>query len=356
MRPPCPECCVLHSLFSSHKHLLAYLLLTDMREKTIRVIPYEQDKLYEATQSYQDEEKRKGNGMDVVLVAAHSFDTIRESYSNYFLDVQLFLNRIAELCQEYPEKASILLDTSEKGFKITSQFKATHHPSNISRDLQIREDGIGIVQGDTYYCAPCPITLTNSYLRYSGIIRSFDELISNGSIRPYKVAGPAIIALSTGACYYVEKLSWQYVSPFSSIVIQPKNKKDDQQLLYLLAWLKSNISTWDLLWNKHKTNYYDKDAFTSLCVPDMDHTTALSISEMVNEIIQREHQFVYDFQTPDHNGNTKSSQEDVDAFNNGILTILRKIENKFLDFYDISDDERAKINDELRLKGYFVYT
>lgn len=84
MRPPCPECCILHYLFSSHKHLLAYLLLTDMREKTIRVIPYEQDKLYEATQSYQDEEKRKGNGMDVVLVAAHSFDTIRESYSNFF--------------------------------------------------------------------------------------------------------------------------------------------------------------------------------------------------------------------------------------------------------------------------------
>ncbi len=332
------------------------LLITDMREKKLKMISFKETDFLEATQAYQQTEKTITNGMDVVLVAGKNFNTIRDSYSNYFLEAQMFLSKIAEFCAEYPEPVSISLNTSKNALKLATGFTATYHTANISNGLHIQEEGIGDNQGDTVYCPAWAITLPNSYLRYSGIIRFFDVLSKDGDIIPHEVIGPAIVALSTGACFYVDKPNWQYVSETSSIVIQPKEKTDKRLLLYVIGWLKSNVCTWDLLWNRHSHCIYNQKVFLEFDVPKMNKKSVSSICDLVQVILDKEHQFVHNYRVPNQEGICKNTQDDIDAFNADIQTILRKIEDIFSNFYGITDAERSIINKELKLKGYYTYS
>ena len=333
-----------------------YLLVTDMTRKTLSVLPFKFDEISLATKAYSTEEKNINNGIDVVLVEGKSFDVIRESYSNYFLESQHFLTKISEFCASYPESPSVLLDTSNNAFKLIDKFKAEQYSGNIPEKLTIREDGIGEPQGDTIYCPGWAITLPNSYLRYSAIICNFDSEICSGKIKPYKINGPAIIATSSGACFYVEEQKWCCVSELPCIVIRHREESDKKYLLLVIAWLKSNICTWDMLWNHKSHCIYNKATFSSIFVPDLSEDEFTDVSKLVKEILEKDKMFVNYYQKLIIQEDEGQIEEKITDFNNSVLIPLKHIERIFSDFYKVSPEDLLTINSELKLKGYFTYS
>ena len=331
-----------------------YLLVTDMRKKAISVTPYSNSEISSATNAYSAKERFKNNGIDVVLVAGNNFDVIRESYPNYFLEAKFFLQKLSEFCLKQPEEPSFLLDTSINSFPLAEMFEAEYHPSNIPERVSILEDGIGVIDGDTIYCPSWAITLDNSYLRYSAIVRNLDEEIVKGNIEPFIIQGPAIIATYTGACFYINKQICHCVSEQSCIIIKPRENVDEKYLLLVIAWLKSNLCTWDMLWNRHSHCVYDKATFFSIMVPNLDEKGLLNIVELVNDILAEEFRFVSNYNNYKHEDEALL-EEKINNFNGSVLKQLQIIEKVFSDFYNVSSENRETIKRELKLEGYYAY-
>ena len=137
----------------------------------------------------------------------------------------MFLSNIAELCSAYPEHTSIKLDIETGSSRINELFSITHHKSNVPSGIHMQENGIGIPDGNLIYCPSWAMTLTNSYLRFSGIIIQDSILNEISDITPIHIVGPGIIVARNGASFYVEKEDWSYVSESDTIVIQPNKPK-----------------------------------------------------------------------------------------------------------------------------------
>lgn len=72
-----------------------YYLLSLMPDGSLMVKGYLSRDLEKATSEYLEQEKKlKELNAEVVLVAAESFDALRSAYPNYFLDTQIFLEKL----------------------------------------------------------------------------------------------------------------------------------------------------------------------------------------------------------------------------------------------------------------------
>ena len=333
-----------------------FILVTDMLRKTIEVIAFERDDISDATRMYQELEKKTGKkNVDVVLIAAQSFSVLRESYPNYFLEAQLFLSNIAELCSEYPEHASINLDVKKRSSRVTELFSIVQYTANVPIGEHLQEDGIGIPDGNLVYCPSWGMTLTNSYLRFSGIVMEKTVLDSNTSITPIRIIGPGIVVSEHGACFYIEKDEWSYISESDTIVIQPKEKNDAKRLMLLISWLKSNIFMWDILWNKHRNSAFFKSIEESFYVPNLDGDKLELLCSLARALLDCEAKFVTEYNHSDLDGDTKDKEEDIVQFNDDVLSLLRRIEKIFEEYYCVSSAETEAISHELKLKGHFSY-
>lgn len=228
-----------------------------------------------------------------MLVAAKNFDIIKESYPNYFTETLSFLARVSEFCSEYPEKASIDFSTTRNGVKIIDYFNIRTFGKNAEDDIS---DGIGASEGETIVCPDWLISLEDSYLRFSGIIAPNEEEIKNKYGTSIQIKGPAIIVLKHGASFFVNKESWEYYSSTDSIVLQPKIDVSGDWLLFLIGWLKSNICSWDLLWNRHSNSAYKKGVMQNLDMPDPDDALFQGVCENVDRILEEEKEFVEKFE------------------------------------------------------------
>lgn len=68
-----------------------YLMILNRDTGTLNVSSYSKKKLEQATEAYDELEKMKGESEDVVLVSTVSFNTLKQAYPNYFVDIQEFL-------------------------------------------------------------------------------------------------------------------------------------------------------------------------------------------------------------------------------------------------------------------------
>ena len=200
------------------------------------------------------------------------------------------------------------------------------------------------------------MTLTNSYLRFSGIVIHDSVLNDISDITPIHVVGPGIIIARNGASFYVDKEEWSYVSESDTVVIQPNQRDSETQLLLLISWLKSNIFTWDLLWNKHRQSAFYKSIEDSLYIPNLEDSQLEQLCNLTQTLLQCEAKFVSDYNCSELDGDFKDSDEDIDIFNTEVLSILRKLEKIFEEYYHVADREKEVISHELKLKGYFSYS
>lgn len=77
-----------------------YILLLDYKKGMLRIISFASQKIEKATKAYgqiENNVKLNNEDIDVVLVSANSFDTLREAYPNYFADISEFVNIIRKL-------------------------------------------------------------------------------------------------------------------------------------------------------------------------------------------------------------------------------------------------------------------
>lgn len=337
-----------------------YLLIVDMRTCTISTRAFMKEDIAKAVGEYQAiEQTKQQKGIDVVLVAAKSFDIIREGYPNYFSETLFFLYKISSLCAEYPEKPSVSIDFTANGMKVADEFTATpitrNVPDNVSKFTNSL-NGIGIIEGNIYYCPAWAISLDNSYLRFSGIKMNRKAFVGdNVDFEVRTVQGPAIIALSSGACFFIEDEEWSYVCETNSIIIRSKSDTNKRMLKVLLAWAKSNLCSWDLLWNRHENSIYHKSVFLEFYMPALDANSMDKTCRIVDKILEKEKRFVEEFNKK-YDRNDAKSTEFVDNFNIDILDSLREIEEIFCNHYGIEKEEQQIISNELQLKGYYSYS
>lgn len=333
-----------------------FLLIIDMRSRGINMTAYKPNEIKEAIEQYHKVEKiANKNGIDVVLVAGHSLGSLKESYQNYFLGAQSFLASIAEMCSIYPETPSIILDLKNKSRKVSDYFKIHHYDRSTPEGVHLEEDGIGISESKLYFCPTWPISLQDSYLRYSGICISEEKLTSYPNTKPIHIMGPCIIVSRMGASFFVDKKDLYYISDADTAVISPKDDTAIEQLLLLLCWIKSNIFTWDLLWNKYYNSIYYKKVFDSSFFPNLEGEKLEIIIHFAQKVLYAEKKYVKGYNEGDENGDLHNSIEEMEAFNKDMLEYLKRMELTFAEYYNISAEDLQIIAHELKMKGFFSY-
>ena len=78
---------------------LYYILLLNYEEMTVTVKPFKSSNLETATKLYERTEQ--GSDLNVVLVSASSFETLRLAYPNYFADISYFVQKLRNVIKNY---------------------------------------------------------------------------------------------------------------------------------------------------------------------------------------------------------------------------------------------------------------
>lgn len=329
-----------------------FLLYIDMRKKILNVTSYTNNAINSAIEDYHNHEKmKKNNGIDALLVSGKSFDIIKESYPNYFIDTLQFLNSVGKLCIDYPEKPSIILFMNNNSKKIVDLFDIYEYKSILQKDSYIMEDGIGISDGNIINCPSWAATLDDTYLRFSGIIINEDFIQGNKKINVIDMNCQGILVLQTGASFLIEKSNWSFVSDVDSVFIKCKKGINDEYLKLLISWFKSNTCLWNVLCNFHSNTIANKRVYSQLTFPMLKNDR--NIIENCNQILKKEKEFIYQFHHIDDNKIDASSY--IEEFNNDIREILIQNEKTYYEHYNINTSSVKIMKNDLGLKGYFVY-
>lgn len=78
---------------------LYYILLLNYEEMTVTVKPFKSSNLETATKLYERIEQE--SDLNVVLVSASSFETLRLAYPNYFADISYFVKKLRTVIKNY---------------------------------------------------------------------------------------------------------------------------------------------------------------------------------------------------------------------------------------------------------------
>ena len=78
---------------------LYYIILLNYDKMTVTVKPFKSSNLETATKLYGKIEQ--GSNINVVLVSASSFETLRLAYPNYFADISYFVTKLRRVIEKY---------------------------------------------------------------------------------------------------------------------------------------------------------------------------------------------------------------------------------------------------------------
>ncbi len=214
-----------------------------------------------------------------------------------------------------------------------------------------RVSGVG-KEGNIVFCPDWAATLDKSYLRYSAITIGKEDAIGESLIER-TIEKPAVIVARTGASFCVLKDEWKLIAETDLIVLQCKQDVSNDHFFFLIAWLKSNLCIWDLLYNKRSNSmYYFKQSFKP-SIPCFERENFEKLCMLSRSIILDEDTFVARF---NESLTEKEYDLEIDNFNNIIIpNKLKKIERLFLNHYSIGVEEKKIIDQELELNGYYVY-
>ena len=336
-----------------------YLLVVHKLEHRIRIIPFSKKNIERATRMYQDlEREKKKKGQDIVLISVNSLDNIKDAYPNYFLMTFDFLNRLDYLCSKYPEKPSIPFTTQNNGICVTDLFNSSVMASNIPESIVVSPDTIGAKSGDIRVIpALYNMTLDGSYLRFSAPIWDEERHLTKDQeddreyvIIPHEVIGPGIVITRNGGCFFNDEPHWTYICEDDSLLVQSKDNSNSNIKL-LLAWLKSNLLAWDLLWNYHARSCFSEKIFNKIYLPTLSDNDSNTIVSMVDRIIELEYSFVETYT----NETSLITDEEITKFNNSVASLLSKMEAIYTNHFNVSNNDFSVIQQELSIKGYYTY-
>ncbi len=74
-----------------------YVLILNYKDKLLKVRGFSTNQIEMATKVYNDIEASNNSDIDVVLVSATSFDTLKAAYPNYFTDISQFVDMIRRI-------------------------------------------------------------------------------------------------------------------------------------------------------------------------------------------------------------------------------------------------------------------
>lgn len=329
-----------------------FLLITDVRKRTISINSYDNTEINEAISEYERYEKnRKTDSLDVVLVSAKNFDTIRQCYPNYFMNTNQFLAKIRDYFDLY--NYNDIFSTRNKGVKIADLFYAKPYERNIPKGIKIWE-GIGQPDGDLIFCSANAAIMEESYLRFSGIKMKSELLPLDKIGEAYIIQGPAIIAMATGACFYIAEGLSKVITEVECIVIQCKEGVAKDNLLFLLGWLKSNICVWDMFNNLKANSVYVRSCYEHMEMPNPEGILFEQICNSAELILSLEDDFV-DVYSKMMNESGEVAQIYVDDFNKKVSELLSYTERILCDHYNLTDEIIDTIDNDLNQKGFFVY-
>lgn len=85
--------------FNQRNKNLYYILLLNYNKKTVSVRAFKSSSLETATKVYSQIEQN--SDINVVLVSASSFETLKLAYPNYFADISAFINKLETIIAKY---------------------------------------------------------------------------------------------------------------------------------------------------------------------------------------------------------------------------------------------------------------
>lgn len=88
-----------NKIYNQKDKNLYYILLLNYEEMTVTVKPFKSSNLETATKLYERIEQ--GSDLNVVLVSASSFETLRLAYPNYFADISYFVQKLRNVIKNY---------------------------------------------------------------------------------------------------------------------------------------------------------------------------------------------------------------------------------------------------------------
>lgn len=349
-------------LQTPNKEAAYYLLDLNYRTHEISMRQYKRNEIDKANADYKElEEKRKREketNTDVVLVSARSLSDIRKGYQNYFLNTQQFISTINELCEEYPEKTQLNLKRFNNYPRIKDMFNLSILQKNIGETEDILFDGIGITRGNLYVCPNWKMRLDDSYLRYSGIIchnRSSEGFIQKGA---HHITEPAVVITENGASFLVEKEDWYLVSDGDCLLLTNKYGANVDDLLILLAWMKTDIFTWSVMWRKQDGSIIDYLKAKAI-IPQIDISLRNQIIDSTMELLNAEKQFVRDYRNLKRENDLKEEHAKeqvniiIEEFNDSILLKTNELENLFNNIIKLNDSQKEILTNELLRKGVY---
>ena len=74
-----------------------FLLALNYSEMTVSISSFKKNQVDLATRIYNEAEKNHNDNVDIVLVSANSFDTVRTAYPNYFTDISKFTSLMKDI-------------------------------------------------------------------------------------------------------------------------------------------------------------------------------------------------------------------------------------------------------------------
>ncbi|MCA3005354.1 MAG: RelA/SpoT domain-containing protein [bacterium] len=88
-----------NKIATDHRKGKYHLVILDTEARSIRLMPFSEKRLSEASAEYAKVEERtlRGEQVEAVLVAAGPIDALRKAYPNYFLDTHAFIGQIQKV-------------------------------------------------------------------------------------------------------------------------------------------------------------------------------------------------------------------------------------------------------------------
>ncbi len=114
---------------------------------------------------------------------------------------------------------------------------------------------------------------------------------------------------------------------------------------------------WDILYNNHSNSAYYKKTFYNMYIPDFDRENRRILLECIEEILNLEKGFLIEYNKIKNEKTAESSSiyELIGGFNEEMQKKLVIIEERYLDFYGLSEEDYRLIKQDINKKGYFVY-
>lgn len=221
---------------------------------------------------------------------------------------------------------------------VTKNYESTY-PINIPIN--------GMDHGNVYYTDPYPQRLEDSFLRYSCPVYQNDN--EEYLLSLFEIKSPVVVITFGGGCHIIdthEKSYFEGQSPAILLIPNDKFKESNLSLYHIIAWLKSDCFLWTCIQKRNNIALFYPEVLFNCIIPyKKEYYELETIEEKVKDILSLENNFLK--QTQNASMNNEEFTKICNKHNKDVEKLSSEIETIVKDFFEITEDEKDMIYNEL---------